>query len=152
MVKYILIEIILFASILSLLAQNKKYKQILCSHPWKAEYFKTIHNTDDPHAINNLTSIDSFPPRNGQVITFKMDHTCEVQNMGLGLWNEIEKCKWTVDDSGNLRFRNSGYQFQYSFVLSKLHFNSDSIVLYTSSQGIESESLYVKVYKLSKPK
>jgi len=141
--------IVLFTSFFS----TGNFKKVLCSHPWKAEYIKTIHGTHDPYSKLPVSEMHNTPPLCGQSITFKEDSTCLVQNRGQGWWSEVDKYNWSIDDSsGNLKFRNKGSRFQYQFGLRVLSFNEDSIIFYTPNTSFEGGHLSVTVYKLKKVK
>lgn len=127
-------------------------RKILCSHPWKVDYIKTLQGTNKPLSTKQILEIDSTPPKCGQIISFKQDNTCEVKNKGNGFWSDIDKSKWSLDDMGNIRFRNTDPRLQPGFALIIRSINNDSIIFYIESWGIESGKKLLTVHKLGRVK
>ena len=91
--------LIILLAISPFLKYSEEYEKILCSHSWRVEYIKTLRGTDDPLSTKHISEIVNTPPLCGQVLTFKKDKTCEVQNRGKG--------RWTADDNAtSIRFVN----------------------------------------------
>jgi len=143
---------ILLLALITTSISTQNFKDVLCDHPWQVEYIKTINGTNDPNSALPASEMATTPPLCGQIISFKEDSTCEVKNKGKGMWSEVDKCLWSIDKPGNLKFRNKGLQFEYGFTLSLLSFSKDSILLYTTATGIESGVSSVTVYKLKNVK
>ena len=140
--------VILVLHFFSFPAEN--FKKILCSHPWKAEYMKSIDGTNDPNSLKIPVEFYNTPPFCGQIITFKNDHTIKVEKNGTGLWSEAVKCNWSMDSSGNLFFQSKADQIKNRFYLKVLSYNNDSIIFYQQAIGIETGISRVTVYKVKK--
>lgn len=132
----------------SFIFSTKLYKGVLCAHAWKVEYIKTIKGTNDPNSELPISEIHASPPLCGQIITFKENYTCQVQNKGQGGLSEVDKFNWSIDESGNLKFKNKDSQVPFQFILQVLSFNKDSIIFYSPAIGIESGVRTVTVYML----
>lgn len=126
-----------------------EFKNVLYGHSWKVTYWKTINGTNDPRSTIPASQVLTAPPFCGQILTFKNDSTCIVENRGKGMFSGLDNMNWYLDDEGAIIFRNKGRQFRHRFALRILSYSDDSIRLYQSGVGIHSGELFVNVYKLT---
>lgn len=106
-------------------------------------------NTHDPSCANCQTEIDSLYPFVGQVVTFTKDSTCKIINKGNGPWSSMDNYIWWTEKN-DLKYKNKGRSTYIMGTFSCLSFNSDSIILYVKSIGVENGFKMVTIYKLIK--